>query len=108
MQAAKKISATEFRIHNKLFYVSYIPSNYFKAYRFEIILQRLLNWFFTFHGLYFYIQKIKIINDILLIQLYYYKTYLYKKNLKENKRYLYNRSLEKSNILFNWFQIKYN
>jgi len=101
MQATKKVSATEFRIHNKLSYVNYIPSNYFKAYRFEIILQQLLNWFFTYYGIYLYIQKIKIINEIILIQLYYYKTYLYKKALYRNRR----RKAIINNILFDVFKL---
>jgi hypothetical protein len=75
MQTAKKISATEFRIHNQLFYVNYTPSNYFNSYHFEIIFQRLLNWFFKFYGLYLYIQKLRVINNYLLVQLYYYRCY---------------------------------
>lgn len=72
----KKISPTEFRLHNKLFHVAFTPSNYFESYRFEIIFQYLLMWFFEEFGIYFYIQKLKLIDDTILFQLYYYKTYL--------------------------------
>lgn len=71
----KKISPTEFRLHNKLFYVAYSPNNYFEAFRFEITFQYLLMWFFKELGMYFYIQKLKLIDDTILFQLYYYKTY---------------------------------
>ena len=72
----KKISPTEFRLHNKLFYVAYTPNNYFEAFRFEIVFQYLLMWFFEEFGVYFYIQKLKLIDDTVLFQLYFYKTYL--------------------------------
>jgi hypothetical protein len=72
----KKISPTEFRLHNKLFYVAYSPNNYFETFRFEIVFQYLLMWFFEEFGVYFYIQKLKLIDDTVLFQLYFYKTYL--------------------------------
>lgn len=78
----KKISPTEFRLHNKLFHVAYTPSNYFESFRLEIIFQYLLMWFFEEFGVYFYIQKLKFIDDTILFQLYYYKTYLVLNNIK--------------------------
>lgn len=77
----KKISPTEFRLHNKLFYIAYTPNNYFEAQRFEIIFQYLLIWFFKELGIYFYIQKLKIIDDHVLFQIYYYRTYLYPRKI---------------------------
>ena len=72
----KKISPTEFRLHNKLFHVAYTPSNYFEPFRLEIVFQYLLMWFFEEFGIYFYIQKLKFIDETILFQLYYYKTYM--------------------------------
>lgn len=41
MKILKKISPTEFRLHNKVFIVEFSPTNYFEKYRLEILFQRL-------------------------------------------------------------------
>jgi hypothetical protein len=90
MITLKKISPTEFRLHNKLFYVAYSPNNYFEAFRFEITFQFLLMWFYRTFGIYFYIQKLKLIDDHILFQLYFYRTFNAPKILYTNL--LYNKA----------------
>jgi hypothetical protein len=79
MKALKKISPVEFRLHQKLFFIEFTPSNYFENFRVEIIFQRLFFWFFKFYGIYFYIQQLKLRHQTLFFQFYFYKTYMFKR-----------------------------
>lgn len=86
MLTTKKISPIEFRLHNKIFSVDFSPENYFEKFRFEIIFQRILFRFYIHYGIYFYIQKLKIVDDKILFQFYYYKTYLFTRYLRARVR----------------------
>ena len=84
MLAQRKISPAEFYIHNKIFFTEYSPANYFETFRLEIFMQNLIFWFFNKYGVYFYIEKFKFVNNKILLQVYYYKTYLYIRKYYKN------------------------
>lgn len=82
MSTNKSVSPAEFRLHNKVFQIDFAPSNYFERVRFEIIFQQLVTWFWRQYGIYFYIQKLKVLDEKVLLQVYFYKTYLYQQGVK--------------------------
>lgn len=87
MYIVRKISPNEFLLHNKIFFLDYSPKNYFEKFRLEIFIQKFIFWVFHRFGIYLYIQKFKIINATnILIQFYYYKTYLYRRSYYNNKK----------------------
>ncbi len=75
MLLTKKISPTEFRLNNKAFYIDYAPSNYFERFRFELIFSNLVKGLYINYGIYFYLSKLKVINNRLLFQIYFYRVY---------------------------------
>lgn len=83
----KSVSPAEFRLHNKIFTVDYSPSNYFEKVRFEIIFQHLVTWFWRQYGVYFYVHKLKVVGDKVLVQVYFYKTYLYPQRVAKSVQY---------------------
>jgi hypothetical protein len=76
MRTLKKISPLEFRINNRLFFSDFTPINYFEKFRFEIILHRMLFWFFRSFGIYIMVKQMRIIEDKVVLQFYYYRTYI--------------------------------
>jgi len=94
MSTNKSVSPAEFRLHNKIFNIDFAPSNYFERVRFEIIFQQLVTWFWRQHGIYFYIQKLKVLDDKVLLQVYFYKTYIYQQSVKRSLAYVTTKSTE--------------
>ncbi len=86
MTTNKSVSPVEFRLHHKKFNIDFAPSNYFERVRFEIIFQLLITWFWRQYGIYFYIQKLKLLDEKLLLQVMFYKTYLYLKVLTKKEK----------------------
>lgn len=94
MSTNKSVSPAEFRLHNKVFNIDFAPSNYFERIRFEMIFQQLVTWFWRQYGVYFYIQKLKVLDDKVLLQVYFYKTYLYQQSVKRSLQYAATKSTE--------------
>lgn len=94
MSTNKSVSPAEFRLHNKIFNIDYAPSNYFEKVRFEILFQQLVVWFWRQYGIYFYIQKLKVLDEKALLQIYFYKTYLYNQSIKRTLQYKTTKSTE--------------
>lgn len=88
MLTTKKISPIEFRLSNKAFYIDHAPTNYFERFRFEIIFNAIVKGFCLKYGIYFYLHKLKINDDKLLFQLYYYKIRHWNRIKKYNKKRL--------------------
>ena len=86
MSTNKSVSPAEFRLHNKVFKVDFSPSNYYEKLRFEMIIQKLIFWFWRHYGIYFYIQKLKVLDEKVLLQVYFYKTYLYSRFVRKGIR----------------------
>jgi hypothetical protein len=96
MSTNKSVSPAEFRLHNKVFNVDFAPHNYFERVRFEMVFQQLVTWFWRQYGVYFYIQKLKLLDEKALLQVYFYKTYLYQKGVKKALQYRSTKSTEGS------------
>ena len=94
MSTNKSVSPAEFRLHNKVFNIDFAPSNYFERIRFEMIFQQLVTRFWRQYGVYFYIQKLKVLDDKVLLQVYFYKTYLYQQGVKRSLQYAATKSTE--------------
>ena len=94
MSTNKSVSPAEFRLHNKVFHIDFAPSNYFERIRFEIIFQQLITWFWRQYGIYFYIQKLKMLDEKVLLQVYFYKTYLYQQGVKRSLQFNSTKSTE--------------
>lgn len=75
MKSLRKISPTEHRLHIKSFNIDCAPHNYFEKARMEILLGQLFAYFFERYGILFFVQRIRIVNDTVLFQFHYYKTY---------------------------------
>jgi len=74
MKSLRKISPIEHRLHNRSFNIDYAPANYFEKARLEMLLGQLFAWFLDRYGIYFFVQRIRIVNDTVLLQLHYYRT----------------------------------
>lgn len=94
MSTNKSVSPAEFRLHNKVFNIDFAPSNYFERVRFEIIFQQLVLWFWRQYGIYFYIHKLKVMDEKALLQIYFYKTYLYQQRVNHSVEYSTTKSTE--------------
>jgi hypothetical protein len=96
MSTNKSVSPAEFRLHNRVFNIDFAPSNYFERIRFEMVFQQLVTWFWRQYGVYFYIQKLKLVDEKALLQVYFYKTYLYQQSVKKALQYRATKSTEGS------------
>lgn len=94
MSTNKSVSPAEFRLHNKVFSLDYAPQNYFERLRFEMVFQQLVTWFWRQYGVYFYIQKLKLLDEKVLLQVYFYKTYLYQQGVKRTLKFTATKSTE--------------
>ena len=74
MLTVKKISAIEFRLHNREFYCEYSPTNYIDRLRLEIFLQNFIYWFYEKYGIYLYLQQVRVDSVKILFQCYFYAT----------------------------------
>lgn len=112
MSTNKSVSPSEFRLHTKVFHIDFAPSNYFERIRFEIIFQQLITWFWRQYGIYFFIQKLKLLDEKILIQVYFYKTYLYQESILRTLKFYPTKSTEgtvrnvsdkRTKAVFDWF-----
>lgn len=112
MSTNKSVSPLEFRLHTKIFHIDFAPSNYFERVRFEIIFQQLITWFWRQYGIYFYIQKLKLLDDKILLQVYFYKTYIYQDSITRTLTFYTTKSTDhlvrnvhdkRTHKVFNWF-----
>jgi len=93
MTTNKNVSPAEFRLHSKLFNVDCAPSNYFEQLRFEMVFQQLITWFWRTQGTYFFIQKVKKMDQKILFQVFFYKTYLAGRLLADRERNTISKSV---------------
>ena len=92
MFGIKKISPIEFRLSQRSFKVDYSPNNYFEKFQIEIILQNLANWFYWKYGLFLFIQRVRLREHKILLQLYYYPTHLQERFVTKFEESLENTS----------------
>jgi len=82
MKSLRKISPIEHRLHVRSLNIDYAPANYFEKVRLEMLLGQLFAWFLDRYGIYFFVQRIRIIDDTILFQVHYYKTFYHRKFIK--------------------------
>jgi hypothetical protein len=79
MKSLRKISPIEHRLHNRSFNIDCAPHNYFEKMRLEMLLGQLFAWFLDRYGIYFFVQRVRIVDDTVLLQLHYYKSFYHSK-----------------------------